>query len=190
MKCQDFLPALETGGRWRRRAARRHAARCPRCAAVAERFAAVKAQWADAPPLAAQDRLAWERAADRLRIAGETRRRTNVVPARRRFPFAIVAGLAAAACAAVVVIVIVRHKHVDVAGGQKPAPTTNQVTPSPVASRTSPVRVEVVDPAAELARLSVAVDQLDARMKDLDRQAARAEARRQVASAIDHFGRW
>src|SRR4051794_12310045 len=64
MNCDDFLPALETGGPWRRRAARRHARRCPRCAAVAGRLAAVKAQWAQAPPpVSAGDRLAWGRPA-------------------------------------------------------------------------------------------------------------------------------
>ena len=34
MKCDHFLAALETGGFVERMQARRHAARCPRCAAV------------------------------------------------------------------------------------------------------------------------------------------------------------
>ena len=35
MNCDDVLAALETGGPLQRRRARRHAAGCPRCAAVA-----------------------------------------------------------------------------------------------------------------------------------------------------------
>jgi hypothetical protein len=47
-----------------------------------------------------------------------------------------------------------------------------------------------VDGLGELENLATAVDRLDAQMQELRRNAERAEARTQVASALDRFGHW
>jgi hypothetical protein len=189
MKCDDFLPALETGGPLRRRRARRHAARCPRCAAVAAQLAAVKRPWADVPPLAAGERLLWERAAMDDAGAGNiplpAQPRRLVIPNGRQW-------WAAAACVllavSIAVTLVVRHKAVQVADRPPhvPSPTTTRAEPS----RLGPVRVELVDAARELDQLAAAVGRLDVQMQELRRQAERAEARSQVASALDQFGHW
>ena len=62
MKCEDFLPALETAGIIRRAQANFHAGRCPRCAAVRERFLQAKRRWSDSATLTAVHREAWHRA--------------------------------------------------------------------------------------------------------------------------------
>jgi hypothetical protein len=189
MNCDEFLPALETGGPLRRRLARRHAAGCPRCAAAAARFEALKGQWADAPPLSAGERQLWARAA-----TGAARE--AVVP-QRPIPRRVlswrlwgpVSGLAAA-CVVIAVVLVARPTRDDTLGGRFPPPpmatqpTTRETSPRPAA-----VRVVPVASSAALADLSGAVDRLDAEMQELRRTAERAEARRQVAMALDRFER-
>jgi hypothetical protein len=198
MNCDEFLPALETGGPLRRRLARRHAAGCPRCAAVAARLAAVKRQWADTPPLGPQERMLWEGAA-----VGDPGIRNLSLPAPRRplsIPYARHGWHAWAAAACVLLVVslvvslVVRHQGVNVAIGPQPQPpptkttrTTSQTSQPP---SLGPVRVEAVDGLGELENLATAVDRLDVQMQELRRNAERAEARTQVASALDRFGHW
>ncbi len=192
MNCDDFLPALETGGPVRRRRARRHAATCPRCAAVAARFAEVKRRWAAAAaePATERDRRVWEQAAEPMTGRHEDDIASPFVlplPRRRGVPWPLAAGLAAAACVLIVVGVIVRH-HPDDVVIKPPLPTPPPVPAQPIVVA-GPVRVTPVDAAGVLAGLSGDVDQLEQQVRDLRRQAERAAAREQVAMVLARFER-
>ena len=172
MKCDHFLAALETGGFVERMQARRHAARCPRCAAVRAALAAAKQQLRTCEPLSPHARQLWRQA------AGEA----AVRPSRHRTWIPLAAGLATA----VGVLLFI----VATAGRKEPLPTP---PPAGLAhSDTSPVRevVDDVDSASELARLAATVERLDADLQRLRHQAERLEARQQVAMTLDEFGRW
>src|SRR5207244_1920411 len=73
MTCDDFLPALETGGFFERAAARRHAAHCPACARVFAAWQELQRELASAPPLSDRERALWTSAAQ----PGRVRPRTN-----------------------------------------------------------------------------------------------------------------
>ena len=188
MKCEDFLPALETGGPLRRRRAQRHAARCVACAAAAERLAAMKRQWADTPPIGLEERVVWERAA--VDDPGVRNIPLPAPPRRLAMPTRF-QWWAAAACVLLVVSIAVtlavRHQTVNVVVRPQPVPTTT-TTQTVRASQPGPIRVEPADGAGELEHLATAVDQLDVQMQELRRKAERAEARSQIASALDRFG--
>ena len=96
MNCDNFLPALETGGLVRRMLARCHAARCPRCAGVQAAFRAAKQRLAAAEPLSLRARQLWERA------AGEV----DLRPSTRRVWIPAAAGLGVATCILLVVVAI------------------------------------------------------------------------------------
>jgi len=66
MKCDDFLPAMETGGFLQRIRARCHAACCPKCAAVHAAFAVVKRQLAAPSPISAPMRQRWGQTLDEV----------------------------------------------------------------------------------------------------------------------------
>src|SRR5262245_63402843 len=93
MNCNEFLPKLESGGaigRWR---ARRHAARCPRCAAVYTALQAATEELSAVEPLSQHARELWMRAA----------RESAPVPIRAMRWLPAVACLATAACVLVMV---------------------------------------------------------------------------------------
>ena len=60
-RCEEVVAALATGGPIRRWRARRHAARCPRCAAAREELRQVALTLADVPPLTARPASALDR---------------------------------------------------------------------------------------------------------------------------------
>ena len=100
MKCDDFLSALETGGSYRRWQARRHAARCPQCAAVQKAFDEAMGHWAAAEPLAPRARQAWTHAAEEIILR----------PGRRKVPRRVAAGFGVAACALLFFLVMMVRK--------------------------------------------------------------------------------
>jgi hypothetical protein len=160
MKCEDFLPDLETGGWWRRMQARRHAARCPRCAAVYVAFRTAKAGLAAPEPLPPHARELWKRAARDIVLRPERRRRW--VPA-----------IACAATAACLFIAFV-------------GPAL-WVKPPRV---TSPVTVVQLDPTAEFSRLEDEVGKLDSQLQSLRATAQRFEARQKVMIALNQYDKW
>ncbi|HWE95038.1 MAG TPA: hypothetical protein VG269_13815 [Tepidisphaeraceae bacterium] len=173
MNCDDFLTASEAGGFFDRRRARRHAANCPRCAALLATFAAVKREMASPPPLTARERHLWKHAAEQAAAR----------PSPLRQWVAIVGGLAAVACVTLLVVKIAIHKQGDI-----PSPIPIAVKHD---SRTlSEPTVTEIDPAKDLAQLSQATDRLDAELVKLRQDAQRRDARRQVAMAFEHFDKW
>src|SRR5260370_17983 len=87
MNCDEFLPALETGGFFRRRAARRHAAGCSACTHTLAAWRALKHELTAAPPLTGQQRDLWTSVAQ----PGQVRPRANYT--RRRAALAIAAAV-------------------------------------------------------------------------------------------------
>lgn len=173
MNCDDFLVAQETGGFLARRRARRHAARCPRCAALAAKFATAKQALATPEPLSPRARSLWKGAAE------EPAARTPLFKKRA----VLAGGLAATACVALLVFKLAGPKP-----GGTPTPEPHIATDT---TRTlSKTVVEVIDPKQELDRLTMAVDRLDADMKKLRLDAERMEARGQVAMAFERFEKW
>jgi len=166
MNCDDFLPALETGGCLRRMRARRHAARCPHCAAVYAAFTAMKQQLAAPEPLSGRARQLWEQAAGA----------STVQPSGRRRWVPLAAGLAAAACLLLLVV----------EWAVRPEPAGTRFVPQPLAKTV----IEEIDPAGELSRLAAAAERLDKQLTRLQEQAARCDAQREVALTLDRFGRW
>jgi len=63
-RCVDVVAALATGGPIRRWRATRHAARCPRCAAVRDELRQAAEALADVSPLNAAQRRLWVAAAE------------------------------------------------------------------------------------------------------------------------------
>jgi hypothetical protein len=175
MNCDEFLAAQETGGALARWRARRHAAHCPRCAALAAKFAAAKELLAGPEPLSPRARWLWKQAAE------EPAGRPAVSLNRSFFAFL----LAAAACVALLVILPKLTGHQP--GGPIKSPTPIVEVPKPPAERPT---VVVIDPKQELAQLSEAVDRLDEEIKQLRLDAQRADARRQVAMAFDRYDKW
>jgi hypothetical protein len=173
MKCQDFLPELETGGPWRRRRALRHAARCPRCAKVHAALVAVKATLAHPAPLSNHARELWNRAP----------RETAVLPERQIRLTPMIACLATAACVLIVFVGPVLWVNHDssvtwIPGGSQEKTVVSATT------------VMTVDPVEEFSQLADAVDQLDAELQSLRLTAQRLEAQREVMVALSQYGKW
>jgi hypothetical protein len=191
VKCDEFLPAMETGGPLRRWRARRHAARCLRCAAVLAKWVSVKDELPsivrDPTPLTDWERSVWMRAAE----MGQSREASPAAVAWR-MPWPRVAGvLAAAACAVTIAVVIVRQKPTAIVDRPQPTGTTTTTSPAAELSRVvSAVNVQASDQAAELAGLSEDVRQLADELQALRRKAERNSARQQVALTLSRFERW
>ena len=102
MKCDDFLPALMTGGMIRRARAHLHAVGCGHCRAVRERFSQAVHQSANPTALTAADREVWRRAIS-----------VEQVPSPRKVPLAAKWALATAAILVAIVtgVVLTRLPH-------------------------------------------------------------------------------
>jgi hypothetical protein len=172
MKCDDFLPDLETGGLWRRMRARRHAAACPRCAAVYTAFRAAKNRLVTPEPLPRYAREIWKRAAIDAPVRFD--RQVRWAPA--------VACLAATACLLIVFVgpaVWEDMKNVVRNGGGSQESVTTSTT----------IVIEV-DPIGEFSGLADAADRLDRELESLRVMAQRRDAQREVMLALNQYGTW
>ncbi len=76
MTCDDISGAMATGGllgRWR---ARRHVARCPRCAAVVRDFENLVGELSAVPGLTPAERRLWLQASDHVPLVSRARPRS------------------------------------------------------------------------------------------------------------------
>jgi hypothetical protein len=170
MKCEDFLPDLETGSLWRKMRARRHAARCPRCASVYAAFRAVKIRLATPEPLSRSAREIWIRAAVNTPVQVE--RQVSWAPA--------MACLAAAACLLIVFIgPAVWRPNEDIGGGR----TQDIVT-------TSGTTVIEVNPIGEFSELADAAVRLDDELESLQKLAQHRDVQREVLLALNRYQTW
>lgn len=170
MKCDDFLSSLETGGLVRRWLARRHAARCPRCAQAAAALEQLKRSLAENAALTRGQRQRW------LQAAGEP----AMAPAVWFRRPVLAGGMALAAMLLAVVAL------------QLYGPQPKKVTQAPPVENTliAPPRVTRPDPAQEYARLA---GELDAAQRELDALLERAQllqAGQQATQMIAQFSRW
>ena len=170
MKCEDFLPDLETGSLWRRIRARRHAAHCPRCASVYAAFRAVKIRLATPEPLSRSAHEIWNQAA--IDAPVQFQRPVRWAPA--------VAGLAAAACLLIVFIGPAVWGPTGKIGG---GGTQDTVT----TSRTTVIEVDLLGEFSELADAAV---RLDDELESLQTLAQRRDAQRDVLLALNRYQTW
>jgi hypothetical protein len=177
MKCDDFLPSLETGGFWRRWRVRRHAVRCPRCAAIRTSFGKAMAGWAAAEPLAPRARKLWKLAAEE----NVHRPAPRHIPRRAAVAFGTVAGVL------LLFAVAMMQKHV-VSPQPKTEVVRDVVRQSGESRELGPITVEEIDPAQGLSRLAADVEQLDADMRAIRRKAERLDTQQQIAVTLERFG--
>jgi hypothetical protein len=173
MNCDDFLPFLETGGPLRRMQARRHAARCPRCAAMHSKFLAAKERLARPDALSNHARELWHRAA----------RDTRAQPVCRHPWLPVAVGLATAACAMVAVVRPVTREN-----GRRSVPIADAgSTDAPVVG---PTTIIEVDPTLQLSDLASAAERLGNEIRALQTLAERFEAEREVVMTLNRYGKW
>jgi hypothetical protein len=173
MKCDDFLPALETGGLVQRLKARCHAARCRRCASQRAAFADAMQRWAVAEPLSPRAESLWRQA------AGAAAAR----PGRGNAWKLATAGAIAAACLAVACLLAVSwHIHNSPIAGPQRIAAGNEIR------RLGPVTVEEIDPSEGSAYLADEVRRLQVELKSLQQAIEKKSAQRQIAAALKRFG--
>jgi hypothetical protein len=161
MRCDQFLPALTTGGaigRWR---ADRHAARCPRCALARDEICRIETELAAASALTAAERALWTSVAE-----GHP---APVVP-----PFWVWKSRLAAAAAIAAMLALLFWPR---AGGPVVRPHPD-VAPIVADHELDGLRAGLEQLNRELADLRRRADLLDAR-RDLDALAARYTPHRQ-----------
>ncbi len=171
MNCDNFMLASETGGFVRRWQARRHAARCPRCAAVRAAFAETKRRLATPEPLSHDVRQSWKRAADKA----------TARPARRQAWKAVAVGAVVAVSLLLVFLVISRHDH-------SPTPPSQPTVAGNESRSLSPITVEEIDPSRGLVYLSGEVQRLDVELKTLRERIEKDKVQRQIAATLENFG--
>jgi hypothetical protein len=158
MRCDKVLSALASRGFFGRWRARRHAARCSRCAAVINEIGMIVEELAAVPPLTTADRQRWLRARD------------DVAPVSRSWPRLNRPALAAAVAAVLLVSVGIWLNSRSVYLETSPAVVT--IVDAKVASASSlreveEIRARVVALMGELDQLQREADLLDAR-RDAD----------------------
>lgn len=170
MRCDEVLAALETGGPMRRRAARRHAARCVPCARAVAGWLALRQGLAEAPPLTDRHEQLWIAA---IEPVGESPPR----PAWR------VAAVALAACA------LLAAGYWLLGGRERPRPDGPLPAP-PVANRIEVDPIEVRSVVAALTPLERRLDQVEQELAALSRRAELSDARRETEKLLDTYRHW
>lgn len=187
MKCDDFLPRLATGGWFSRWLARRHAVRCPRCAAAATLLRELDAERSEAP-VPAQLRQAWL-------AAGRQERRQAAMSAARPAGRLRTRRLVAAACAAACLILLsvtvarwpakpVRAPGAAVAAGH---PSTSTAPPAPEAAK---VAVANIDAAGQLVWLETRVVELQNDVERLAAEAQKRELSKRIEALLASHSEW
>lgn len=173
MKCQDYLPSLETGRWWQRLAARRHAARCPRCAAARLEFEAAIRELAQPAEVSPELKARWRQATNEPLPAArqiDAPRKADIQTAsasRRRLAIAI-------ACAAsIAAIVGVAWWQWPDNGQQRPAATAD---------------VHEVETSQEFTRLESSLALLDGELRQVERDIERMQARQLAAELMRSHG--
>jgi hypothetical protein len=169
MKCEEFLPAMERGSFMSRIVARRHAARCERCAAVRVRWLEARRQWANPTAATAAQRALWAQVATTERQAA----RAIAWPARR-WAVAAVAGLLVLLGVGVGVWRGL-HGEADVAR-----------VPDPVIADTGPAPMQISDPVIFEA-LERGLDQLAMELDELAQEAALMDARQSADQLLTTY---
>ena len=190
MKCDDFLPRLATGGGFSRWLARRHADRCPRCAAAASLLRELNAERTEAP-LPVHLRQAW------LAAACQDRRLSAPLPARpaaasrRRL---LLAATCTAACLILLAVTVARWQAKPVAL-QAPDPSAavrhqaakNTTAPAPQAAA---VAVAEIDAVGQLAWLETRVVELQNDVERLTAASQKRELSQRIEAVLASHSNW
>ena len=167
MNCDEFLPALETGGFFRRRAACRHAARCSACAHTLAAWRALKHELTAAPPLNGRQRDLWTSVAR----PGQVRPRANYTGRR-----------AALAVAAAVLLMVSWWS----LRSPNPRPPEPRAAPAQIAQVTVvPISLESI--AREVFPLEQRLEQMETELAALSRRAALADLKRQTETLLEAY---
>jgi hypothetical protein len=168
MKCEEFLLTMETGDSAQVLEAQRHAANCPSCALTFDGWLELKQALAAHEPLSDAARGAWESAS------------RAAIPVSREQPKwsrALAASVATSAACTVVLFLVVSDR---VAEKSRPI----------ALSHASLTTVVEHDPAAELAQLAAAVDELDDKLVALTEYAERLDIEREITLTLNQYDRW
>jgi hypothetical protein len=171
MKCDDFLPYLESGGIGQQLLARIHATRCPRCAALRKAWTTAKGQLTRSEPLTLNQRRVWERAAGEV-VA-------QPIVRLRPIPTAFVTALAACVMIAVV-WTVARVLH--------PPPLSEPRTDTGQLAQLTSIRE--IGVSEEFDSLETRVEQLKLALAELVPQAELLDARHQVNELINQYSKW
>jgi hypothetical protein len=178
MNCQDVLPWLETGWRWRRLRAARHLRSCSKCQAAEKALSELKSELAAARPLSAESRQRWLDAADSpvdiVRAAPRTKHRNVWLSA------------AIAAILLIAIGIAVRAIHPWNQGDDvnHPEIATND------RRHVGEIIITEFDPATEFARIDEHLAQLQGDIAGLSLDAQRLMAEQQIARLLADHRNW
>jgi hypothetical protein len=168
MKCEEFLLTMETGDSAHVLEAQRHAANCPSCALAYDGWLEIKQVLAAHQPLSDAARAVWECA---------SKAAIPVSRERPKWTRAVAASIATCAACAVVLFLAVSGRIAE-----KSRPIAD--------SHASLTTVVEHDPAAELAQLAAAVDELDDKLVALTEYAERLDIEREITLTLNEYDRW
>jgi hypothetical protein len=171
MKCDDFLPSLETGSIWQRARALWHARGCHRCAGARENLRRLQQELSRNESISPYQRRLWEQALPEDVV------QHTFVWSRVRW------GLAAA-------IVLVVATTTTTLLWRNPRTPRDQGPNVVGVDKASGVIVRMVDPAMELASLETKLTALEAELAEVPGQVERAEVQQQVAAMIQTYSTW
>jgi hypothetical protein len=169
MTCDEFLAAMETGSRVQRWQARRHAARCPSCAAAMQMMETVKGELAEAEPLTAGMRARW------LSVARETPRLESAW--RWRVAYAM---------AAMVLVAVATWWAVHRVAVNKP-PEIVKVKVGPSSSEAGQIVAVKVEPAQQFEMLQAELDQLGHEIGVVRQAAVSLAAMQEISRVLDKY---
>jgi hypothetical protein len=159
MKCEKVLSTLASGGAFARWNARRHAARCPRCAREHRLLADITGELASAAPLTAAQRALWTAAS------------TEAIASRPRRAWVYPVGLAAATVLLGAIGLTLWSPQL---GGVADQPTVVRFIPKPPAT----ISAQPAERAQLANEMLAKVDRLDHELTELRHQAALLDVRR------------
>jgi len=174
MKCDEFLSAMETGGLVRRMRARRHAARCQRCAAEYAAFAEAVREWATPEPLSPQTKTLWRQAAVEV----------TARPARGKAWKLATAAAVAGVCLIVICLLGVFHNV-----NKSPVPSSPPTVARHESRHVSPITVEQINPSQGLAYLSNEVERFNVELKELQQRIEKKQLQSQIAATLERLGK-
>lgn len=180
MKCEQFLPWLESGSYVRAALARQHARRCESCRAAERMLDEVKQELADSDPLP-------ERLKQAFLTMGETKAVRLPEPAEDHRARAALwlAVLAAAVLIAISPWLFSLRRHAEVAEQMRDHDSTQPGEQR----RVGPIIILTVDSAGELAQLEVELAALKTQLNAATADAQRLSAEQELARVlVDYHG--
>ena len=184
MRCEDFLPWLETGTRFQQLKARRHASSCPSCAAAAEMLGQLEDELGQNSPVPERLRQKWLDAA-----GGATA--VQIAPRESRSSRRVWIAMALAASLLLALIPLSNWLNNDrpIAGVQPDQPVKPMQRPKENSTVTAIV-VTSVDGREELDQLHSEVSGLQTELQQLIQRSEQLAARQELSQLLASHERW